>query len=166
VSVGGMPNIKAEIDELDKSSSDEEDANEGERVSIELISLSIDDGMYGRSSSKNKGQLGGGVWGSLFPIRIDRKEHINRTAGTNAEEGVSSSTKVHRDRDKGFDDGLFVPQDDEWERIDSGDRGKDKDFDFTKNEREWRGVYDDDDVEGISGGHLRIQGSRLTGMFS
>ncbi|KAI9765732.1 MAG: hypothetical protein M1840_007165 [Geoglossum simile] len=151
VSVVGIPNIKAEIDELYKSSSDGEDVNEGERMNIELINLSNNQEMYGQSGSKDKGREGGppdgGAWGSLFPIRIDRKEHIERTAGTGAEEGMRLSSRADRDREKGLDDGLFVSQDDEWERIGSGDRGKDKDLDFVKNERKWRGVYDDDDVE-------------------
>ncbi|KAI9785370.1 MAG: hypothetical protein M1839_000389 [Geoglossum umbratile] len=145
------PNIKAEIDELYKSSSDGEDANEGERVNIELINFVNGNDMYALASSKDEGQ-GGGPPGSglgslgLYPVRVDRKEHVDRVAGAGTEEGLGFAG-ARAEEGEEIDNGLFVPQDGEWEETGRGDKGKGKDLGFMKTERKWKGVYEDDDVE-------------------
>ncbi|KAH0536858.1 hypothetical protein FGG08_006321, partial [Glutinoglossum americanum] len=157
MAVAGEPDIKTEADELFKSESDEEDANEGERVNIEFISRGKDHELFGSPSAKGKGRegglLGSGIasTGVLFPIRIDRRDHVGRAVGAGVESSLGSSTRAGAMRRTRGDDGLpLLLQDEEFEGGGGGNRGREKrkDVEFIKPERKWRGVYeDDDDVE-------------------
>ncbi|KAH0564984.1 hypothetical protein GP486_001632, partial [Trichoglossum hirsutum] len=146
------PNIKAEIDELYKSSSDGEDANEGERVNVELISHLNDRGLYGSSGARGRDRKGepfySGIMGAgvLYPVRIDRKEHVDRSVSASIEASLGASARVRMTEKIGSDDGLFFPEDEKFEEeggSKGGERGED--LEFIKDQRRWRGVYGGED---------------------
>ena len=134
------------------SSDDEEHENEGPRMNIEQINLvSDEDPDEEMTSNKGKGRareskIPGWV---LKPIRIDRKEHIERAVGVNIEASSQTSAELRkRAKERGDNgDSLFVPMDEEGPRADkTKKKGKQKmnDVEFLRDERKWKGVYQDD----------------------
>ena len=153
------PKVKSE-DGGFLSSDDEIEAREGARVNIEHIDLVSDEedekepsrGLEGdKSNQDQKIKPPGGVH---KPVRIGRKEHVDRAVGVNTEaSSITSAELRRRAKERGDAEGsLFLPQDDEVEPLRPGRPKKirPKDLEFVRDERRWKGVYhsdeDDEDV--------------------
>ena len=150
------PTIKKEDQILTYvSSEDELDPDEGPRVNIEHINLVSDEEIEedpthakGKEREKLVRQPG---W-SLKPIRIDRKEHVERAIGVNTDASSLTSAELRkRAKARGEAEGsLFLPLDeapDAVKKTQSKVRAKNKDVEFLRDKRRWKGVYQDDEDE-------------------
>lgn len=151
---GGGVRVKSE-DQGDMyiSSEDEEHKNEGPRMNIEQINLVSDEGSDEEVSVTNKGKGRAKEARSLGfvlkPIRIDRKEHIERAGGVNTEASAMTSAEMRkRAKERGGPgDSLFLPMDEGEagvEKAKKKGKGKVKDVEFLRDERKWKGVYEDE----------------------
>ncbi|KAI9671486.1 MAG: hypothetical protein M1817_003537 [Caeruleum heppii] len=142
---GGDDYIKREDDPA-YISSDGEEATEGPRVDIEHINLVSDDDDQDEDEKKELG----GSWG-LRPIRLERREHVERGVGVNTEASSKRPNELRRHGSGGRrgEDGVDVISDPATERRTSKGKGKEKEIDveFVRDERRWRGVYEDDDAK-------------------
>jgi len=154
---GGVRIKTEEHGEMYISSEDEEHKNEGPRMNIEQINLVSDEEPDEEESITNKGKGRAKESGSsgfvLKPIRIDRKEHIERAAGVNTEASSMTSAEMRkRAKERGnHGDSLFLPMDDEEavrETSKKKGKGKIKDVEFIRDERKWKGVYEDEKDKG------------------
>ncbi|KAL2037517.1 hypothetical protein N7G274_009798 [Stereocaulon virgatum] len=88
----------------------------------------------------------------LRPVRIQRQEHVERTVGVNTDASSLTSAKL-RQRAKDHQDAgssLFLNEDDAGVLTTTKAKGrrKPKDVEFVRNERKWKGVYQDEDIQG------------------
>lgn len=153
-STSGGVRIKTEdYGEMYVSSEDEEHKNEGPRMNIEQINLVSDEESDEENSVTNKGKGRAKESRStgfvLKPIRLDRKEHVERAAGVNTEASSMTSAEMRkRAKERGGQgDSLFLPMDDEnaaMETAKKKGKGKTKDVEFLRDERKWKGVYEDE----------------------
>ncbi|KAI9790343.1 MAG: hypothetical protein M1833_001944 [Piccolia ochrophora] len=134
-------------DEAFSSSTDNEDSAEGPRVDIERINLISDEEDEADESGKGKHKWGEKPAWSLRPIRLDRMEHVDRPIGVSTDANLMASADLRRRAKDAQSQGdtLFVPQDSEHVTTRRQGRGKEKDVEFLRNERRWRGVYQDDE---------------------
>lgn len=154
--------IKKEEPSLTYISSDEEpDATEGPRVNIEHINLISDEDTdaeeleasnYDRSRVLEK-ETKILSW-NLKPIRIDRHEHVERAVAVNTDTGILTSAELRRRaKERGDAEGsLFLADDGEPETVRISKlnrRSKPKDVEFLRNERRWKGVYQDDEDQDV-----------------
>lgn len=122
------------------SSTDEEEKDEGPRVDIEHINL-ISDDEDEQDSGRGKGRMPERRSRGLRPIRLDARDHVERTAGARV-----SMDQGGRAEERIDDEPLFVPRDYELEK---GRRRLGKDVEFLRDGRAWRGVYQDaEEVQG------------------
>lgn len=139
------------------SSDEEPDTTEGPRVNIEHINLISDDDTDTEKTEATCQGKGKQVekeakipgW-SLKPIRIDRHEHVERAVGINTDASSLTSAELRRmAKERGDAEGsLFLPDEDEPEILNTVKaRGKSKlkDVEFVRDERRWKGVYQDDE---------------------
>lgn len=139
------------------SSDEEPDMTEGPRVNIEHINLISDedtDTEKAKATGQDKGKevekdtkIPG--W-TLKPIRIDRHEHVERVVGVNTDASSLTSAELRRRaKERGDAEGsLFLPDDDEPEvlkTVKARGKSKLKDVEFVRDERRWKGVYQDDE---------------------
>lgn len=146
------------------SSDSEPDVAEGPRVNIEHINLISDDDTDGEqleASRVNKGKeyeveikketkIPGWI---LKPVRVDRLEHVERTAGVLAT-GLNSitSTELRRRAKERADarGSLFISDDEEPQPAKTTPKAKavkkPKDVEFVRDERRWKGVYQEDEA--------------------
>ncbi|MCJ1339702.1 hypothetical protein MMC09_004992 [Bachmanniomyces sp. S44760] len=148
------PKIKKEDPIVLRQSSDEElDPEEGPRINIEHINLLSDDDTEGESVTNPNSPNGQSqrIPGSSFrPVRIDRHEHVERTAVVNSEPApVTSAELRRRAKARGDAEGsLFLPETDdglESATLFPKKKSKTKDIEFVRNERVWKGVYQEED---------------------
>lgn len=146
------------------SSDSEPDVVEGPRVNIEHINLISDDETDDEqleASHQNKGKeheveikketkIPG--W-TLKPVRIDRLEHVERTAGVLATDPHSITSTELRRRAKERADAqgsLFISDDEEPQLAKTAPKAKavkkPKDVEFVRDERRWKGVYQEDEA--------------------
>lgn len=146
------------------SSDSEPDVAEGPRVNIEHINLISDgetDGEQLEASYQNKGneyeveikketKIPG--W-TLKPVRIDRLEHVERTVGVLATDPNSMTSTELRRRAKERADAqgsLFISDDEESQSAKTTPKAKvvkkPKDVEFVRDERRWKGVYQEDEA--------------------
>lgn len=134
------------------SSDDEEHQNEGPRMNIEQINL-ISDEESDAEPTTNKGKGRAMVARSsgwiLKPIRIDRKEHIERAVGINTEATSLTSAELRKRTKARGDKGesLFLPMEEDEEVVEKlKKKGKERtrDVEFLRDERKWKGVYQDE----------------------
>ena len=138
------------------SSDDDTEAGEIPRVNIEHIDLVSDEeedeepptGLDGgRSRRRAQGMKASS--GTLKPVRIGRKEHIERAVGVNTDaSSVTSAELRRRAKERGEAEGsLFLPQDDEIEPVRPGrpKKVRPRDLEFVRDERRWKGVYQSDE---------------------
>lgn len=147
------------------SSEGELDSDGGERVNIEdistinLVSSEGEEEEPGQQSRVSRGKRRQATpWGpssNLMPVRIQRQEHKERVVGVNTDASSLTSAELRR-RAKNRADAegsLFLPEEDEAGVVSTTKpktKRKPKDVEFVRNERRWKGVYqDDDDDEGI-----------------
>ncbi|MCJ1464384.1 hypothetical protein MMC07_002997 [Pseudocyphellaria aurata] len=139
------------------SSDEEPDLTEGPRVNIEHINLLSDGDTDGEKPKAVNQDQGKEVdmeaklpsW-SLKPIRIDRHEHVERVIGVNTDASSLTSAELRRRaKEKGDAEGsLFLPDEDEPEilrTVKAKGKSKLKDVEFVRDERRWKGVYQDDE---------------------
>lgn len=150
--------IKQEDLGLANVSSDEEpDLIDGPRINIEHINLISDEepedelrnisNKVGGSSLHQEPKIPN--W-SLKPIRIDRHEHIDRTMGVSADASSLTSAELRRRaKEKGEAEGSLSFDGDEepgaLKPEKQGGRKKPKDVEFLRDERRWKGVYQDEE---------------------
>ncbi|KAI9871845.1 MAG: hypothetical protein M1830_002381 [Pleopsidium flavum] len=155
-STSGGTKVKTEEQgTMDISSDDEEHQNEGPRMNIEQINLVSDEESDAEpATNKGKGramEARSSGW-VLKPIRIDRKEHIERAVGVNTEASSLTSAELRKRAKARGDQGesLFLPMDEDEEVVEKPKKkGKEKtrDVEFVRDERKWRGVYQDEKEE-------------------
>lgn len=146
------------------SSDSEPDVAEGPRVSIEHINLVSDDETDGeqlevshQNKSKeyeveNKKEIKIPGW-TLKPVRIDRLEHVERTAGVLAtgRKSITSTELRRRAKERADAQGsLFISDNEEPQPAKANPKlkavKKPKDVEFVRDERRWKGVYQDDEA--------------------
>lgn len=146
------------------SSDSEPDVAEGPRVNIEHINLISDedtDGEQPEVTNQDKGKeheveikkenkIPG--W-TLKPVRIDRLEHVERAAGVVVTDPNSmTSTELRRRATERADaqGSLFISDDEEPQPGKTAPKAKavkkPKDVEFVRDERRWKGVYQDDEA--------------------
>jgi DNA-directed RNA polymerase III subunit RPC4 len=130
-------------------SSDDGDDMDGPRINIEHINL-ISDESSDEATPKGKGKareksIRPAGW-NLKPIRLDRQEHVERTAG--ASFGLTSDQLRQKNKERVGQQGpLFVSDDEGTKSQPKKTRSKGKDVEFLSDKRKWKGVYrDEDDV--------------------
>ncbi|KAI9810574.1 MAG: hypothetical protein M1832_001235 [Thelocarpon impressellum] len=128
-----MSGVKTEYHNPLFISSDEDDDDEGPRMDIERINLVSGDEDEVGGQERAQGQSSRG----LRPIRLDRREHKERAVAVKVETGSKAPAK-RKATDPRDEESLFVPDD---EPV-TGQRGKD--VEFLRDERRFRGVYQDD----------------------
>lgn len=147
------------------SSEGELDSDGEERVNIEDISTinlvssedEEDDSAQQSHTSKGKRRdVTPRVPGThLMPVRIQRQEHVERAVGVNTDASSLTSAELRRRAKKRAEAGgsLFLPEADETDVLSATKpkiKRKPKDVEFVRNERRWKGVYQDgDDGEGL-----------------
>ena len=142
------------------SSSEEDNDLTGPRINIEYINL-ISDESSEEEPSTTKGKerqisLRPSGW-NLKPIRLDRHEHVERHVGLNMDTSFMTSAQLRqRAKERAAADGdLFLSdhEDDELaEHKSKKPNSKGKDVEFVRDERRWRGVYQDENDMGNHAG--------------
>ena len=142
------------------SSEGELDSDEGERVNIEdiniinLVSSSDEDEEPIQPSRVSKGKRREATArvasSNLMPVRIQRQEHVERAVGVNTDASSLTSAELRRRAKSRAEVGgsLFLPNEDEAHVLSAMKpkvKSKPKDVQFVRNERKWKGVYQDDD---------------------
>lgn len=137
-------------------SSDEEFDSDGkQRMDIERINLvtddeGSDDEMSEIAKGKQRERPLQARLNPLRPVRIQRQEHVERAVGVNTDASSLTSAELRRKAKERNEAGgsLFLPKEDEAEILYTQEvkgRRKQKDVEFVKDERRWKGVYQDDD---------------------
>lgn len=164
-SAGKRVAFKREEERPTRYSSDSEpDVAEGPRVNIEHINLISDDETDGElleasHQNKDKGyeieikketKIPG--W-TLKPVRIDRLEHVERTAGVLAtgRNSITSTELRRRAKERADAQGsLFISDNEEPQPPKTAPKlravRKPKDVEFVRDERRWKGVYQEDEA--------------------
>ena len=148
------------------SSEGELDSEGGERVNIEDIStinlVSSEDeqedgdedggeAQISRISRGKRREATPRIPGSnLMPVRIQRQEHVERAVGVNTDASSLTSAELRRRAKNRAEAGgsLFLSEEDEADVLSATKpriKRKPKDVEFVRNERKWKGVYQDDD---------------------
>ena len=153
--------VKKEEQGLNYVSSDGElDSEEGERVNIEdistinLVSSEDEDEEQHSRTLKGKGrEVTPRVSNrNLMPVRIQRQEHVERAVGVNTEASSLTSAELRR-RAKAraeAEGSLFLPEQDEADTLSVTRpkiKRKPRDVEFVRDERKWKGVYQEEDNE-------------------
>lgn len=161
ISGGGSTRPRALIKEealgaASASSEDEPDIAEGPRVNIEHINL-ISDDESGKDDLKEFNQHHGGLMGSdkkvhalnLRPVRVDRHEHVERAVGGSMDLSSLTSAELRRRAQQRQDaeSSLFFSDDVSETGLAKSAKGKSKakDVEFVRDERRWKGVYQDEE---------------------
>ena len=145
------------------SSEGELDSDGAARVDIEQINLVSDDeeteGEMPATSEVAKGKRHQKAQqvrhDPLRPIRIQRQEHVERAVGVNTDASSLTSAELRRKaKERNEADGsLFLPDNNEQEISRTSEakaRRKPRDVEFVRDERKWKGVYQDDDDENVA----------------
>lgn len=153
---GRSGKIKEEpqIPESPWSDDEEVEKEEGRRIDIEEINLISDqeadtEGFPNEDAKGKERRVTPRQHQMSFkPIRLDRKEHKERAVGVNTDASSLTSAELRRRAQEGraAQGSLFL--DDEELVVSttkSKARGKARDVEFVRDERKWKGVYQDDD---------------------
>lgn len=138
------------------SSDDEPDFAEGPRVNIEHINLISDDESVKEDPQESSQHQGGLVRSdrkthglNLKPVRVDRHEHVERAIGGSMDPSSLTSAELRRRAQQRQDTegSLFIPDDNSETGLVKSARGKSKvkDVEFIRDERRWKGVYQDEE---------------------
>lgn len=147
------------------SSEGELDSDGGERVNIEDINIinldssEDEDEEPAQQSRTSKGKrretTPRAPSSNLMPVRIQRQEHVGRAVGVNTDASSLTSAELRRRaKNRAEAEGsLFLPEEDEADVSSASKtkiKRKPKDVEFVRNERKWKGVYqDEDEKEGL-----------------
>lgn len=158
ISGGGSTRTRASVKE-EVSSEDEPDIAEGPRVNIEHISLISDDESV-KEDPKELNRDQGGLVGTdkkahglnLRPVRVDRHEHVERAIGGSIDLSNLTSAELRRRAQQRQDaeGSLFISDDYSETGLVKSAKGKskEKDVEFVRDERRWKGVYQDEEGDG------------------
>ncbi|MCJ1411841.1 hypothetical protein MMC19_005933 [Ptychographa xylographoides] len=151
---GNQTKIKVEDNVREYISSDAElDETEGPRINIEHINLISDDDSSddpipskGKERQRSLKQSG---W-SLKPIRLDRHEHVERHVGLTTDASSLTSTQLrHKAKERAHNEGAVLISDGEEGETTKAKpkkpKSKGKDVEFVRDERKWKGVYQDEE---------------------
>ncbi|MCJ1231061.1 hypothetical protein MMC12_007736 [Toensbergia leucococca] len=151
-----LPEVKREDQESAYVSSEEEpDPAEGPRVNIEHINLVSDEDTE-ESPEETKGKehekAANHPGRTLKPVRIDRHEHVERAINVNTDASSLTSAELRkRAKERNEAQGsLFLPQEEESKAVEkprAKGRARAKEVEFVRDERRWKGVYQDEDME-------------------
>ncbi|MCJ1396814.1 hypothetical protein MMC11_000004 [Xylographa trunciseda] len=135
------------------SSDAEADELEGPRINIEHINLisdedSEDDLVTTKGKERQRSARPAG-W-NLKPIRLDRHEHVERHVGVNTDTSFMTSAQLRQKANERSEaeGALFLSQDEDGETVKTKPtrlKSKGKDVEFVKDERRWKGVYQDEE---------------------
>lgn len=130
--------------------SSDEDTGQGLRMNIELINLISDAesdedpiqvrerGMRDRSFTRKTS-----VKPVFRPVRVDRSDHEVRRVGVNTDASSAISAELRqRSQEKTGDP---VDLSGTMDVVNTNAKGKSKEVEFVRNERRWRGVYEDEE---------------------
>ncbi|KAI4129525.1 MAG: hypothetical protein LQ347_003740, partial [Umbilicaria vellea] len=154
VSMGGAGGrrIKTEVGYV--SSESEPDAAAGPRVNIEhinLVSAEESDGELETNKGKERAKSVSAPRWAMKPVRLDRHEHHERPVGVSTEASSKTSAELRKKaREKDEAEGSLFMEVEEEEPVTvkkEKNKGstKSKDVEFVRNERKWKGVYQDSD---------------------
>ncbi|KAI9801573.1 MAG: hypothetical protein M1825_003252 [Sarcosagium campestre] len=143
--------VKREQDQIEiDSESDLDDGDEGPRVDIEKINLISDEEDIDFDEQE---KLAFKPSWSLKPVRLDRTEHVARSVGVATDKTLLTPAELRRkareDEGDPDEDGLFVPQDSDLEQRRRKGKERERDVEFVRNERKWKGVYPEEELDGI-----------------
>ncbi|MCJ1394850.1 hypothetical protein MMC18_008889 [Xylographa bjoerkii] len=135
------------------SSDAEVDELEGPRINIEHINLisdedSEDDPVTSKGKERQRSIRPAG-W-NLKPIRLDRHEHVERHVGVNTDVSLMTSAQLRQKANERSEaeGALFLSQDEDVEMVKTKPKkvkSKGKDVEFVRDERRWKGVYQDEE---------------------
>ncbi|KAI9840319.1 MAG: hypothetical protein M1837_001766 [Sclerophora amabilis] len=139
-----QPDVKVEGQEEHHLPSSDEDDGQGPRKDIESINLVSDE------DDDKMGVDGGPAFmklkSGLKPVRLDRREHVERSVGVNTDATTSTSANLRkRAKEKGDSDSLFIPQEVDLEGLTRRGLHRSRDVEFLRKERRWKGVYENED---------------------
>lgn len=143
------------LDEQSGFSSDEDDPEEGPRVSIDLINLVSDDEVEDNDGKMKGKRPNRRPNRGLRPVRLEARERVKRGAVRLGPEMLSISAMAER-RQVGSPEGVFVPRDLELEK--GRKRMKDKEVEFLGGNKIYKGVYPPDEEEVVQGELLGEEG--------
>jgi len=140
------------------SSEGECDSDGAVRVDIEKINLVTDDEVTDNdmppksevAKGKQRQRVPHMRQDGLRPVRIQRQEHVERAVGVNTDASSLTSAELRRRAKERSDaeESLFLPEGEEQDVLPApkmkGKR-KPRDVEFVRNERKWKGVYQDED---------------------
>lgn len=140
------------------SSEGEFDSEGAERVDIEQINLVTDDEDTDNdllqpsdvAKGKQRQRAPQLRHDPLRPVRIRRQEHVERAVGVNTDASSLTSAELRRKaKERNEAEGsLFLPDEDEKDtshRPKMKGRRKPRDVEFVRDERKWKGVYQEED---------------------
>ena len=154
---GGRPiKIKEEpqIPDQPWSEDDEVELAQGPRINIEEINLISDDerdiGGFGDGAGKDIERQRTPLQHlkSFKPIRLGRQEHRERAVGVNTDASSLTSAELRRRKQEGreAEGSLFLDANEAAPpTAKPKGRGKARDVEFVRDERKWKGVYQDDE---------------------
>ena len=154
VSMGGFGGRRIKTEGGYVSSDSEPDAAAGPRVNIEHISLVSDedsDGELETNKGKERAKSVSSPGWAMKPVRLDRHEHHERSVGVSTEASSKTSAELRKKaREKDEAEGsLFMDAEEEEPVTVKKEKNKgstkSKDVEFVRNERKWKGVYQDSD---------------------
>lgn len=154
VSMGGSGGRRIKTEGGYVSSDEEPDAAAGPRVNIEHINL-VSDEDSDEELKSNKGKeraksVRAPGW-NLKPVRLDRHEHLERSVGVSTEASSLTSAELRRkaqEKDEAEGSLFISPEEGETPTVKTEKKTssvKSKDVEFVRNERKWKGVYQDSD---------------------
>lgn len=119
--------VKKEGEEEYEDQISSSDSEGGPKIDVEYIQL-ISDSEEGEDN--DKGEKKPRIHAGGFPVRIERREHVDRAKVASTTEGTKKKSDDHVSKD-GVSKG----------------KAKEKDVQFLQEERKWKGVYEDTDSD-------------------
>ena len=130
---------KKNIERINLISSDEDDEDDEE---VEITRSEVAKGKQRERTPHIPNSL-------LRPVRIQREEHVERSVGVNTDASSIASAELRRRATERHEaGGSLFQSEDEAERLTNlkaKTRRKPKDVEFVRDERKWKGVYQDED---------------------
>ncbi|KAK3063488.1 hypothetical protein LTS18_015103 [Coniosporium uncinatum] len=140
----GGEDIKHEDEDGGYISSDQDEATYGRRVDVDMIDLTISDdeatAAEGEPSTSEAKPRRRHQTPGLFPVRVPRVEHQERTLGINTE----SSTAATSEKRKEAQEGDAEPTEDGAVSDTRKGKARAREVEMLRSERRWKGVYDEE----------------------
>jgi len=141
----GSEDIKREDEDGGYISSDQDEATYGRRVDVDMIDLTVSDDeatvTEGEASTSETKPRRRHQTPGLFPVRVPRVEHQERTLGVNTE----ASTDITSEKRKEVQDGDAEQTEDGAASDTRKGKARAREVEMLRSERRWKGVYDEED---------------------